>query len=467
MTTQSSLLPIAIVGGGFSGTLTAIHLSRRLPDTPIILFEESPEAGPGLAYGNSSEGHLLNVRAGGMSAFAEAPDHFLRFAERELIRRVDPAEFLPRPLYGLYLQQLLREARGKNPRLELRRASVVDIATAGGSHQARLVLKDGSTLDVSRVILATGNRGSSFRSSLWASQVISARDPDSYAGLHPDAPVVIIGTALSMIDAVDELVRRGHRGPIHVTSRHGLLPHAYAPPSDVPPPSLDHLPDSNLRKIVRLFRKAVAEHTAVGGDWRDLFALLRPVTPGLWQELSLKDRKRFLRFISPFWEIHRHQCAPQTRELIDRLRLSGRLTVHRGVLVSVERKDKGYTLQFANHSRELPNRTLVADRILDATGPARDLETLRHPLICNLLRRGFLTTDVHRLGAQTLADYRAVQRDGRPTPWLHVIGPMLRARYFEATAVPELRLHAAALAARITAEIRQQEDLTAPTATAA
>ena len=37
--------------------------------------------------------------------------------------------------------------------------------------------------------------------------------------------------------------------------------------------------------------------------------------------------------------------------------------------------------------------------------------------------------------------------------WLYVTGPMLRARYFEATAVPELRLHTAALAARLANEL--------------
>ncbi|BCU79181.1 FAD/NAD(P)-binding protein [Luteolibacter sp. LG18] len=453
---SSTRLPIAIVGGGFSGTLTAIHLAKRLPDTSIILFEESPEVGPGLAYGTGSSDHLLNVRAGGMSAFPERPDHFRIFASQTLGREVEAGEFLPRSIYGTYLRSLLRQALERHPRLEVRHSSVVDlVADSQHPDRASLVLKDGSTQQVSRVVLATGNRGSAFRASLWSSHTRAARDADAYDGLHPDAPVVVIGTALSMIDAVGELERRGHRGPIHITSRHGLLPHAYAPPSNVPVPELDHLPDSNLRKSVRLFRQAIAAHEAAGGNWRDLFAAIRPYTPGLWQELSKRDRKRFLRFISPFWEIHRHQSAPETRALIDRLILSGRLTVHRGALVSVERKGEHWSLEFATRTRHLPNRTLEAARIIDATGPARDIHTLRHPLLVNLLRRGFITTDEHRLGVETLADYRAVQRDGRPTPWLHVVGPMLRARYFEATAVPELRLHTAALAARIAGELEK------------
>jgi uncharacterized NAD(P)/FAD-binding protein YdhS len=459
---SSNDLPVAIIGGGFSGTLTAIQLARRCPDTSVLLIEEAREAGPGLAYAAGSE-HLLNVRAGGMSAFKGSPDHFRLFAEKALGRRVDASEFLPRALYGEYLKALLKEARENYPNLRVLRDSVVDVITdASCPDKATVSLRDGGEWHVSRVVLAVGNHGSSFRASLWASHCRSSRDSSSYENLDPDAPVAIIGTALSMIDAVGELEARGHRGPIHITSRHGLLPHASAPISAVAPPELDHLPDSNLRKSVRLFRKAIAAHEAAGGNWRDLFAALRPSTPSLWQELSPRDRKRFLRFISPFWEVHRHQCAPHTRKSIDRLIATGRMTLHRGTLTSVEKSGDLYTIELSAREHGAPDRKLVVARILDATGPARDVQTFRHPLVCNLLRRGFLTPDAHRLGVETLADYRAVQRDGKPTPWLHIVGPLLRARYFEATAVPELRLHTEALAARIAGELqreRQDDDV--------
>ncbi|MBS0355165.1 MAG: hypothetical protein JSR83_14855, partial [Proteobacteria bacterium] len=36
--------------------------------------------------------------------------------------------------------------------------------------------------------------------------------------------------------------------------------------------------------------------------------------------------------------------------------------------------------------------------------------------------------------------------DGRKVPGVHYVGPMLRARYWEAIAVPELRRHTLALA---------------------
>ncbi len=53
------------------------------------------------------------------------------------------------------------------------------------------------------------------------------------------------------------------------------------------------------------------------------------------------------------------------------------------------------------------------------------------------------------LGLEIAADGRPVGRDGAPVDRLWYLGPWQRARDWEATAVPELRDHAARLAQRI------------------
>ncbi len=449
-------LPIAIIGGGFSGTLTAIHLSRRLPETPVILFEENGEAGPGLAYQTSDTGMCLNIPAGRMSAFPDHPDHFIQYARRAFSEDAKPGDFLPRRVYGEYLKSCLKDAQAANPLLRVDSRRIVDVTGIDEGGTARVVLKDQSSLDVAMVVLATGNQGSAFDSSIWASHTIPAKDPASIALVEKGQDVLIVGSGLTMIDTVLELERRGNVGTIHTISRNGLLPQPYVMASPVIEPDLDHLPDSNLRQSVRLFRQVIREHEAKGGNWRDIFAALRSSTPSLWQELSQKDRKRFLRLLSPFWEIHRHQCSPGVHEQITKLIGSGKLVMHRGTIVNVERGEGKKRLGLAARNRDTPTRLLEAAHIFDATGPARDLNTVRHPLIQNLLRRGFLKADENRLGAETAADYRAVGRGGQPSKWLYVVGPMLRARYFEATAVNELRLHSAAVAARVEAAYRDR-----------
>ena len=449
--------PVAVIGGGFSGTFTAIHLALRLPDRPVILFEESGDAGPGLAYRRDDPHALLNIPARRMSAYQDEPDHFYKFTRRVLGEHVTPDDFVPRRIYGDYIKYCLEETQKHCPNLRVDHRAVIDVQTNPGSSVAVLTLKDQTALMCSRVVLATGNQGSAFSGSIWAQHTLPARKTSTFDKVKPGETVLVIGTGLTMIDAVLELERRGTPAAIHAISRNGLLPRPHENASPVSPPELDELPDSNLRKSVRLFRQALLRHRAEGGDWRDVFAAIRQATPSLWQELSSKDRRKFLRFISPFWEVHRHQCAPATFHAFQTLIDEGKLDLKRGTIVSVENKDGRLRLGLAPRNRATVTRWLDADHIIDATGPARDITTIKHPLITNLLRRGFLVPDELRLGAEIHPDYRAIGRNGFPLEWLYVTGPMLRARYFEATAVPELRLHTAALASRLANDLERSQ----------
>ncbi|MFT4177571.1 MAG: FAD/NAD(P)-binding protein [Luteolibacter sp.] len=460
---KSEILPVVVVGGGFSGTVTAIHLSRRLPEVPVFLVEEREEAGPGLAYQEVDPSCLLNVPAGNLSAFAREPGHFLRYARRVLGEGVMPEDFLPRKVYGEYLKSCLGEERSRNPLLQVLHRRVIDVSGSPDHSTAKVVFQDHSSIQASVVILATGNQGSAFSSSVWSEFTVPARDAVRLIRGEEGKELLVIGTGLTMIDAVLDLERRGVAKKIHAISRNGLLPQAYETPVTRDVPDLDHLPDSDLRKCVRLFRKAIAEREAAGGSWRDIFAVIRSSTPSLWQELSERDRARFLRLLSPFWEIHRHQCPSETRDRIDELIAAGKLELHRGTIVSVVKKGDRLHMGLAARSRDEATRWLEVDHILDATGPARDLAAADHPLIQNLLRRGFLKSDPHRLGAEVAADYRAIGRDGSPSGWLFVVGPMLRARYYEATAVHELKLHASAVATRVEKHLIAQGIVSAET----
>src|ERR1700754_1538682 len=97
---------VAIVGGGASGTLSALHLLRAStdPDLRIVLFEaDTRRRHLGVAYGTTDERHLLNLRALAMSAFPDQPDHFANWARRAG-RGWKPTDFLPRTVYGNYLR---------------------------------------------------------------------------------------------------------------------------------------------------------------------------------------------------------------------------------------------------------------------------------------------------------------------------------------------------------------------------
>ena len=71
---------IAIIGGGFSGVMTAVNLARlsRHPLQLTLINERRPK-GRGVAYGSRRIEHLLNVAARNMSAFPDLPDHFVQW----------------------------------------------------------------------------------------------------------------------------------------------------------------------------------------------------------------------------------------------------------------------------------------------------------------------------------------------------------------------------------------------------
>src|SRR5262249_981952 len=98
---------VVVVGGGASGTLLAAELRRR--GVSVAVVEPRPRPGVGVAYGTDSPVHLLNVRAGGMSARSDDPGHFLRWlAARD--PRADENTFAQRREYRNYLADLLAES---------------------------------------------------------------------------------------------------------------------------------------------------------------------------------------------------------------------------------------------------------------------------------------------------------------------------------------------------------------------
>ena len=86
-------MQIAIVGGGATGVLSALHLSRALRQqgVEIVVIEPAEVIGKGVAYTTDDPRHLLNVRVANMGAFADQPDHLLQWLKREGPARESPS----------------------------------------------------------------------------------------------------------------------------------------------------------------------------------------------------------------------------------------------------------------------------------------------------------------------------------------------------------------------------------------
>src|SRR3979490_1045031 len=105
-----------IVGGGFSGTVLAANLLRRpaAGGADVVLIERGAVMGRGVGYAVHAFPSLLNVPAARLSADSRDPLQFLRFAKARM-PDVDGEDFLPRALYGDYLQDLLLRAERESP----------------------------------------------------------------------------------------------------------------------------------------------------------------------------------------------------------------------------------------------------------------------------------------------------------------------------------------------------------------
>ncbi len=95
---------IAIVGGGCSGLLVAANLRRFAPDVSYRVYESGPVGGH--AYARAEPYHLLNVRAGRMSAWTDRPEDFVRWSH-STTSPLEPDQFAPRVRYGKYLRSLV------------------------------------------------------------------------------------------------------------------------------------------------------------------------------------------------------------------------------------------------------------------------------------------------------------------------------------------------------------------------
>jgi uncharacterized NAD(P)/FAD-binding protein YdhS len=99
------------------------------------------------------------------------------------------------------------------------------------------------------------------------------------------------------------------------------------------------------------------------------------------------------------------------------------------------------------------SRAWLVDRVINCTGPESRVDRHADPLVQCLLKNGLVRRDALSLGLDIAEDGRTVSRDGLPVDRLYYLGPWLRSRDWEATAVPELRELAARLAARLSAQI--------------
>ncbi len=465
MTARSALAKkIVIIGAGYCGAAVASLLLRSETEhsLDIVLLNRSGLMARGMAYGTRSNEHLLNVPVGRMDALPTDEGGFLRYAQ-QLDPTVTGASFVSRQWFGDYLELTLQNAtrhakNGNSLRAMVGDAADIEIRADGLS--ATVHLQQGESIEADRVILTLGNFAPADpaialdqRGFYYSPRYV--RDPwrpDALRVVKPDQPVLLIGSGLTMLDVMLDLRAHGLRAPIQVLSRRGLPPVAHRE-REIAPVYDQTLPQRLLaqptaRHWLHQLRIEIAAAALDGKDWRDVIGSLRAATPALWRALTLKQRQRFLRHLRPYWDVHRHRCAPMLGARLQAERDAGSLGLIAGrVLAYKESHDGVEVLLRRRDQRE--TETLVVAAVINCTGPESNTLTTPEPLISALRKRGSIKPDSLGLGLEVAANYALLDRNSGAAKTLFYAGPFLRADHWEATAIPELRSHAANLTSAV------------------
>jgi uncharacterized NAD(P)/FAD-binding protein YdhS len=385
---------VGIIGGGFSGTMTAVQLMKNSVGKLQIYLIEKENLARGLAYADIDSHLLLNVRADQMGAFPQDVGHFYQWLLDKNIECL-PSDFISRKIYGDYLLEILNLAIEKSVgvvSVEIIKDQVIDI----NPDKKKIVFKTHPAVEVDEIVLGIG---------------LKSPGEFNFTDIkHSNEPITIIGTSLSMVDVVVYLNSINYQGLITAVSRRGRTPLAHKfYDACTPRPVYDFSSLHSLRDVLRVVKANLKSF-----EWRLVIDGLRPHTQFLWGNWSVIERSQFLRFVRPLWDIHRHRISPLHLQIIDELKSSGRLEI----------KAIGF--------RPFSPKTKM---IVKCYG----LSQLKNAFMQKLIEKKIVTEDCFHLGIES------------QKKWIHTIGPLKRGVLWESTAVPEIRVQAKRLATELLA----------------
>lgn len=445
---------IVVIGGGFSGAAFAMHMFRDFPALAarLTIVEPRERLGAGVAYSAALPNCRINVAAARMAVFPEDPTHFDRWLRRVGAIDADPAArvdgigaFPRRAEFGRYVEDELLAAADHASRAELRhlRDRVVAIAQVGSGFG--VALQHGSELRADVLVLATGHPATEaipplrplvghpgLITDLWADGAL--------ASVGQQDRVLIVGTGLTMADVVAGLRGRGHRAPIAAVSRRGLLPRPRTPLSVVATGDFTEPVSRSAAVLLRRVRQAIAAQTSVGRPWEDTIDAVRAQGRAIWSALPADERRRLLRHVQPFWDVHRYQCAPQIDAVLRGNLATGMLRVLAGSVRRASRNDDGL-LQVDIHPRGAPAdviESIWSDVVVACTGPAHGTAIASNPALQSLAQAGLIEPDACGLGIDVDNHGRAIGASGHAHPSLLVVGPPARGTWGELMGLPQV-----------------------------
>ena len=442
-------ITVAIVGGGacgvaaFAELLVQLKIAEKHTISTILIVEKSRDVGLGLAFSTKQPGHLLNTQADLMGIHSYEPDHFLIWLRKHEenvkheIKGENPLNesHTTRRLYGTYLQEqfehYISRASEIGLQVEIIHDEAVDLIPE--SDRWEIKLANGVSRNADHVLLVPGTPKpnnfpefdglDAYFGFPWPSEPIIHSIPK-------DADTCILGSSLSAIDAIMMLADSGHEGKISLFSLDGLMPRVQ--PKDDSGYERKFLTLSRIHRIrriagrqptikelFRLFQQEAENYVGHPIDWKsterkgipadrlleediriaqeggdafiNILYDLRYESSQIWNWLSVSEKQRFKRWLEPYWAVTRYGMPLVNAHRLSELFKSGKLEVNSPMHdVSYDRDKKKFIFKYGDGKKH------EGAFLINATGPAKNVEKMDSTLLQNLLKSGVI--EAHPVG---------------------------------------------------------------------
>ena len=490
---------VGIIGGGASGIALAAKMVDSMPvglstaELTIVLFDARGFNG-GKAYASDVHTNLMNTTCGAVDRNFGGEFGLLEWARENTAswspdgaaEDVSPDAYMPRPVVGRYLADLLartrRRAAERGLRLDLVQGEVVDIR-APGDPDARYVMhtRDGDDYTAAYVYLALGHL-EPVRTEAYQHAEGYYHDAYPIRRLVEEIPkhasVGLLGARLSAIDVALGLIGGGHTGRIHCVSRRGMVPAVRADRGGYTFKQLER--EDLVKRLAGTKRKLrLAEVAAMLGDemavaaghrvefddvvkgdlqpiayyereialakgrsrpWQAVLYATNRNIDLLWHHLAEDDRHVLMSEWLNEWLTYRASIPRENAERILTLMKAGQLTVQGGACgVRWEPGRRTFGMRLADRP------AIAVDYLVSAKGSASRIEDADNVLVRNLLQRGLVVP--HRYGGVD-CDFETGQvttRDGAAgvESRMFALGPITSGVYFFTTALEIIERQAA------------------------
>jgi len=479
--------PIVIVGCGFAGSSVLMHTLLKIAadDTltqpvKIVMLERKPkQLHAGLAYGKEPEyrNNNLNIGSKRVNPFpaGQNPPGFPTFVQYIQERAAkDPSLKAcltnpPRQLFGEYVHHMVGlaiEKAGAKAEVKTMYKNAISVdETPGG---AKVLCSDGTKIDASHVVLATGfqdalapkfARGVA-SSPRFLETPYSAKANGFFDKVCKDkkATALIIGTGLTAMDTAVRLMNSGFTGSITMMSRRALMHKPYEPtpvqeyvekklrgeprPEGEMPFTKEQPKFMRARNVSGLVRAAISEFKDLakqGYSSEEIIGYWERFVPAVAQKFPQADLAGLLAANDVLITTSRVGVTPDVGTAIQRGLESGQIKISSGTIHDVKQVgnkmmcaftpgDGTVTLSLKTQfNAQAPRKQFAEhDYIFSAMGNSVGYDPkntdLLDPLWRGLMDSGKATPHWTKMGVTVADDFSLMNKKGEASQSVSVIG---------------------------------------------